>query len=192
MKVTDLYTYSSFILQFQQAKDEAEKLISALDEYTFLKRPEQDTWCIAECFSHLINFGKIYLDTIQRGYDTHAPSKTGDSPDFPPRIYWKWIIAWFEPPYNIKVKTFSPFEPDPVSGYTRYQVLENFTDLQERFITQLKQANQQGHDLGNVYVNNPIFSFVKMTLSECYAVTSAHQRRHIWQARQILRMLNSA
>lgn len=185
------YTYASFIYQFDRAKDTAAELILSIDEYTFLSRPAPETWCIAECFSHLNNFGKIYLDTIRQGIDADAPSGAEADSPFPPRFYWKWIIDWFEPPYKIKVKTFRPFEPEPVSGFTRQQVLKDFTDLQDRFIAQLEQTKQQGYDLGMIKVQNPIFTFVGMRLSECYAVVTAHQRRHFWQTRQILKILNA-
>ena len=191
MRNVHTYTYSSFIQQFEQAKGQATELILSLDDYTFLSRPAPDTWCVAECFSHLYNFGTIYLGTIQQGFEAHTPSGAEPEMAFPPRFYWKWIARWFEPPYRIKVKTFPSFEPEPVAGYTRHQLLKEFTDLQNQFITQLEKARDERYDLGEIRVKNPVFTFVKMKLSECYTVATVHQRRHFWQAKQILKTLRS-
>ncbi len=185
------YSYDSYIRQFEQAKDKATAFILSLDEYTFLRRPAPDNWCIAECFSHLQNFGTIYLENIRQGLNTAAYYEANSEVAFPPRLYWKWIASWFEPPYRIKVKTFRPFEPESVAGCTRHQLLEEFISLQDQFIIQLEEAREQRYDLGKVKVRNPVFTFAKMKLSECYTVIIAHQRRHFWQAEHVLKMLKS-
>ncbi|MDZ7683083.1 MAG: hypothetical protein U5J63_15600 [Fodinibius sp.] len=45
-------------------------------------------------------------------------------------------------------------------------------------------------DLQATKVRHPLMSFVKMTLSEIFGLAEVHQRRHQWQARQTLEVLN--
>lgn len=188
------YTYSWHIEQFTAAKQEAEQFILSLNDPSFLQRPGKNIWCIAECYSHQINFGDIYFQTIQKGlnsnHETIDPADTEKK--FKPRWFWKLTESFFEPPYKMKVKTLEPFEPDTVSNLTREKILSEFTDLQDRFINQLKETEQENINLNRIKVPNPVFSYLKMTLSECYSLAGAHQRRHQWQAQQILKMLNNS
>lgn len=191
--MTKSYSYSSYINQFRTAKQQAEKFILSLDKITFLQRPGENTWCIAECYSHLINFGEIYYRTIQDGLEniTNKPVAKDIRMEFPPRWFWKLAVSFFEPPYKVKVNTFAPFEPDTVSVLTKENILDKFIELQDRFIMQLEKAELQRLELNGIKVQHPMFAFLKMTLSECYAIAGAHQRRHQWQAEQVLDMLNS-
>jgi hypothetical protein len=185
----EIYSYDFFARQFEQAKLSAAELILSLDEVTFLTRPGPDVWCVAECFSHLINFGNLYYNTIQKGLDRNRPDGTEPRTSFPPRFYWRWITNWFEPPYKIKLKTFSVFDPEPVAGFTRQQVLADFDQLQDRLIKQLNEARDKGYDLAAVRVGNPVYPIIGMRLSECYTIVAAHQRRHFWQAEKIAERL---
>lgn len=190
--MTNLYSYNWYISQFRTARQQAESFISGLDEQVFLQRPAEDTWCIAECYHHLIKHGEIYFDIMQNGLDAHVGEAAGVDIDrpFKPRWVWKGIVSFFEPPYKFRVKTLKPFIPAAAGELTKDGVLEGFADLQVRFISQLEEARRQQVGLNSVKVRNPVFRFLKMTLSECYAILNAHQRRHQWQARQILALLH--
>lgn len=185
------YTYAWHINQFIAAKREAERFLNSLNDPFFLRRPGKKTWSIAECYSHQINFGEIYFQTIQKGLNSNHELTEATDPDqeFKPRWFWKLAELFFEPPYKMKVKTFEPFEPDTLSGLTRKDILSDFTDLQGRFIAQIEKAEQENINLNKIKVPNPILPYLKMTLSECYSLAGAHQRRHQWQAQQILKML---
>ncbi len=61
------FSYQWYIRQFEDAKDSAEKFILSVDETMFLQQPAQDRWSIAECFSHLINFGDMYYKNLAEG-----------------------------------------------------------------------------------------------------------------------------
>ncbi len=187
------YTYSWHIEQFTTAKQEAEEFIHSLNDSSFLQRPGKNTWSIAECYSHLINFGEVYFQTIQEGLNSNNEliDLADTEREFKPRWFWKLAESFFEPPYNIKVKTFEPFEPDTVSGLSRDNLLTEFTDLQDCFINQLRKAEQENIHLNRIKVRNPIFTFLKMTLSECFSLAGVHQRRHQWQAQQVLKTLDN-
>lgn len=187
--MTQPYTYSWYINQFRTARQQAEEFILSVDGQVFLQRPNKNSWCIAECYSHLINFGKIYYETIKNGLKNDTKTANPDQP-FKPRWLWRKVVSFFEPPYKIKVKTFEPFEPEDTTDLNKDYILDEFVGLQNLFISQLENAEQQDIDLNRVKVGNPMLTLLKMTISECYAVTDAHQRRHQWQAQQIMSMLN--
>lgn len=183
------YSYDWYIQQFAQAKKTAEEFLLTLDEAYFLKPPAEKKWCIAESYHHLIKFGDIYYQNIA----SHLPknkSKVDDTDKvFPPRWIWKKAADFFEPPYSIRLKTVSSMEPDTSVRYNRIELLDEFMNLQDRFISQLKHAKRDQIDLGRANIPHPMIKFLKLTLSEYYQITLAHQRRHQWQAEQTLSAL---
>lgn len=183
------FSYPWYIRQFEKAKDDAEKLILSADEGLFMQPPAEGRWCAAECFSHLINYGKLYFDDL--AVVIHNSQKTTDDlqQSFQPRWVVRKLASFFEPPYKIKLKTVKAMKPDPVAGYNRMEILDEYVNLQDRFVSQLEKGQERHLDLGVAKMKHPLISFIKMSLSECFALAEAHQRRHQWQAEQTLQAL---
>jgi len=187
----DPYSYPWFIQQFEEAKETAEKFVLSIDEALFLQPPQKGRWSVAECYSHLINYGNLYFDNINSGIAEGKTHKLDFRKPFPPRWAWQKIISFFEPPYIIKLKTISSMKPGPVKEYNRMELLDKYMNLQDQFIAQLEEGQHRSVDLGKTKINHPIISIIKMTLSECFALAEAHQRRHQWQAEQTLKALSN-
>lgn len=185
------YTYRWFNKQFEQAKIDSEKFLLSVDEAQFLQPPAADKWCVAECYSHLYNFGMLYYNNLA-GELSKTTFTENDGDSFPPRWYFKLMIRYFEPPYKMKIKTFEQMKPDSVVGFSRVELLDRFINLQEQFITLLVHLKSQNIDLGTSKVPHPIFPWLKLTLSECFALILAHQRRHKWQAEQALNAISGS
>jgi len=189
--MAEKFSYSWYIQQFKKAKDQAEEFILSVDEARFVQPPAEGRWSIAECYSHLINYGNLYypeLASITAGSEATTQEITAP---FPPRWIFKKIISWFEPPYKIKLKTVPSMQPDPVSGYNRMELLDEYVNLQEQFIALLEKGEHRHVDLAKARIAHPIVPMIKMTLTECYGLAEAHQRRHHWQAQQTLKALKN-
>lgn len=61
--------------------------------------------------------------------------------------------------------------------------LGEFLSLQDQLEKRMTQAD--GLDLGRVRVSSPISRSIKMSLGQSFALVLAHERRHLWQARQV-------
>ena len=183
------HTYQWFIKQFENTKNTAEEFILSVDENLFLKAPTKDRWSIAECYSHLINYGDLYFENIASAISKNVDTISVVNRPFPPRWLAKKVISFFEPPYKMKLKTIKAMKPVDTSGYKRMELLDEYLNLQNRLIAQLENAHQKHVHLGRSKVSHPIFPIIKMTLSECFLLLEAHQRRHQWQAEQTLRFL---
>lgn len=183
------YSYIWFINQFKNTKVRAEEFILSVDENLFLQSPAEGKWSIAECYSHLLNYGDLYFDNIKKAIVTNEGNTEQGTKKYPPRWLPEKIISFFEPPYKMKVKTVSPMQPTDVSDYDRMTLLEEYLNLQDQVILQLEKAHDEQVNLGTAKLSHPIFSFLKMTLSECFLLLEAHQRRHQWQAEQTLKTL---
>lgn len=189
MSALESYTYRWFINRFADAKDQAIAFSQPISRELFVQRPSEGVWSVAECYSHLNEFGGIYRDNIQKGMES-APGQL-DEPErpFPPRLLWKAVIKLFAPPYKMKLKTVKPFQPAEISGLNKKLIIGQFASLQDRFIDLLKTARAEEIDLNATKVPNPLLKFIKMTLAESLAVAEVHQRRHMWQAEQIFQKI---
>ena len=95
--------------------------------------------------------------------------------------FGKWILKNTEPPPKRKSKaprSFRPTDDQPVTA-----VLPTFLHLQGQLALQLEQAS--GLDLERIKVPAPGLGPVKLNLHVTLAWIAAHQRRHLWQARQV-------
>lgn len=185
------YTYGWFINQFVQARDQVDDWKKNINPSLLNSRPAPERWSAAECLDHLVEFGTTYLSTISGGLESASVGLSSDQTPFPPRFYWRWVIRFFEPPYKIKLKTIASFQPKGNALGSEAEVINSFNDLQSRYVEQLIYARQHKIDLSAVKVPHPVLSFLKMSISECLAVTEAHQRRHLWQARQTIQKLKN-
>lgn len=184
------YSYSWYIQQFEAAKDTAEEFILSVDETRFTQPPAEGRWCIGEIYSHLINYGNLYFDNMAAGITNSQKTTRNPEKTFPPRWVAQKLVDFFEPPYKMKLKTIKAMKPEPVSGYNRMELLDEYVNLQDRLIAQLEKGQHRHIALNATKVKHPLMSFIKMTLSECFALVEVHQRRHQWQAEQTLESLN--
>jgi hypothetical protein len=180
------FSYLWYIKQFQEAKVRAEKFILSVNDNHFQQPPAEGHWSIAECYSHLINYGKLYFDNQAAGISNTQVTTEDLEQSFQPRWIVRKVVSFFEPPYKIKLKTVKAMKPDSVSDYDRMELLDGYINLQDRFIAQLEKGQHRHVDLSNVKIKHPLISFIRITLTECFALAEAHQRRHQWQAEQTL------
>lgn len=180
------YSFDWYIQQFDEAKETAENFLLSVDDSYFLKPPAQNKWCVAECYHHLIKFGYIYHRNLSRALQKHRNRVHNVDQSFRPRWLWKKTADFFEPPYSIRLKTMSSMEPEVTADYNRLELLDEFMELQDQFIAQLEHAKNEHIDLGGTKISHPVIGFLKLTFSEYYLLTIAHQRRHHWQAEQTL------
>lgn len=187
MNTAPKYSYEWFNHQYREAKEEAKNFVGPLESETFTRKPSPETWSIAECYDHIIRYNEIYLDQIDRGLKKAEISYEEEV--YNPGFLWKRIFKWLEPPYKRKIGTLAPFDPADAAELNKEQVLDGFLRIQDQYLLRLQEAREHSIDLGSKTARNPVFSFIRMRLSECFGVVDAHQRRHLWQAEQVLKML---
>ena len=167
--------------QFAAAKAEASELVNGLNESQFNWRPDARSWSIAECLQHLNIVGDRYVHVLETTLaEAQARGLVGQGP-FGFGWLGKWILANTEPPPRRKGKaprSFTPAYGQPITA-----VLPTFLHLQEQLALQLEQAN--GLDLARVKAPVPGYGPVKLNLHIPFAWIAAHERRHLWQARQV-------
>ena len=183
-------SYDFYIQQFEKAKMDAENFLAPMDDRTFRRQPSAKSWCIGECFSHLVETGNSYYKKAAKGIEESNKPGTGSDSPMHLRFHMQWFVNYLEPPVTIKSKSPGSFQPVQYARLDKDEVLNNFLDLQDKYINQLETARANKLDLSSIDVSNPLISFIKMTAAECIAVTEAHQRRHMEQARKVKQILD--
>lgn len=173
---------AALLSELTDAIAHARKLIEAVDEAQFQQRPVEGAWSIAECLAHLNLTTRAYLPLIGEAL------KSSQGAGLPVTHRYRsdlkgWFLGWaMEPPFRMKIKTTAPFVPS--STQNRQEMIAEFEALQKELAQRVADAN--GHDLGKIKMASPFDSRTKYNLYACLRIIPAHQRRHLWQADNVL------
>ncbi|MBI2186219.1 MAG: DinB family protein [Acidobacteria bacterium] len=131
---------------------------------------------------HLNATARSYLPVMDEGIaDAIRRGLYGAGP-----YTYNWIgrlsVYLVEPRVRIRLKAPRPFLPAP--GRTRQEVLAAFRAYQVQYIDRLRQAN--GLDLARARVSSPVARWLRIPLGSSFALMSAHERRHLAQARRVM------
>jgi len=156
--------------------------VAALAGERWNARPSPAAWSVGDCLVHLNATSTAFLPRIREALDrAHRGSLAGREPyrlDF-----WGWVLCrMIEPPSRMRVKTLPSFQPSGAEPPEK--VLADFDRLQG-LLLQCVEASE-GLPLGRLKVSSPFSTRLKYNLYSTYRVVPAHQRRHLWQAEQVL------
>lgn len=169
--------------QFQQLSADADALVAPLTDEQFHWKPAPGAWSIGECIDHLNVTARLYLPRIDQGIaDAMRRGIYGGGP-FRYALLGRWMTKSQEPPARIRTKTVKAFHP--TAQRPRSEIMAAFRAYQVQYIDRLHQAN--GLDLARARVSSPAFTWLRFSLGSAFALTTAHERRHLWQARNVTR-----
>jgi len=165
---------------FRHASEEARNLLVYSTEEAVRRRPSPTNWSALECVVHLNLSTQAMLPGIEQAVESAPPvSRNGlkYKMDFAGRF-----LAWsLEPPALIKLKTTALAEPldagDPM------EVVEQFEHLHARLIELLHASAQKQIDQQKM--KSP-FANLHYNAYSAFRIICAHDRRHLWQARNAL------
>jgi len=175
---TELEEYQQ---QIENIKAEARELTLGLSESQFNWRPAPDEWSIEECLSHLTMVGQWELRAIEQAVERgRAGGVTGTGP-FSYGPVERFIVDMTQPPVRAKLpdpRRFVPLHGQPVTA-----ILPTFLHVQSMFQLQMQRA--EGLDLARVKVPTPISRLMRLSLGATFAQATAHESRHLEQARRV-------
>lgn len=176
-----------FRRQFERLSADADALVAPLTDAQLHWRPTPQAWSVGQCVEHLNATARVYLpfldeaiaNAIRRGLYSPGPFR------------YNWIgrlaVYGLEPPPRFRTKARAALQPVP--DRPRREVMAAFRAYQVQYIDRLRQAN--GIDLARARVRSPAPYWVPVPLGSAFALTAAHERRHLWQARQVVAKLQS-
>jgi DinB superfamily len=166
--------------QFAAIKAEAAELVNGLKESQFNWRPNAQSWSMAECLLHLNVAGDRHVRLIESAIEQgRAEGRFGQS--VVKRGYMaRRTLRNTEPPPRRKQKAVRRLTP--AYGQPLTAVMPTFFHVQDQLIRLVEQAN--GLDLARIRAPLP-GRYMKLNLGVTFEWIAAHERRHLWQARQV-------
>lgn len=170
--------------QFEATTRDATEIASALSDAQFNWRTAPDRWSIGQCLAHLAASTDKALPAIDRAI-AKARERSWVATG-PVRYGWfaRWMTGSMEPPPKRRMKTFGIFQP-PGESLRRDEVLRELAGSRGRLVDRVRQAT--GLDLKRSIVVSPVSTLFRMPLGAYLAFLAAHDRRHLWQAREVRR-----
>jgi hypothetical protein len=175
----------AFRKEFEATAADGQALMSELSDEQFSWSPSPDVWSVGQCLEHLNVTAREYLPALD--HSIAAAKKYGVYGGGPYNYGWigPWFAAQLEPPPRRKFKAPPLFQPTARSAPARKRadIEAAFRAYQVQFIDRLRQAH--GVDLAKAKVRSPAAWWLRFPLGCGFAVMAAHERRHLWQARQL-------
>jgi hypothetical protein len=175
-----------FRAQFEALSTDAGALVAALSDPQFTWSPAPDVWSVAQCIEHLNVTARIYLPALDEGIASAIRAGVYGNGPYTYNVLGRLMVRSMEPPPLFRFKAPVIFAPpaaaQPQRG--RGEIMAGFRGYQVQYIDRLRQAN--GVDLAKAKVVSPVNRFLHISLGSGFALQIAHERRHLWQARQLL------
>jgi hypothetical protein len=170
-----------YLEEIRYIRQDVAAIVANLGESQFTWRPAPDRWSIGECFEHLNLTAAAFIPAIDAAIeDARASNLRSDGPFVYP-LFERMFVASNEPPPRRRFRAFRAYRPP--SRLSPDTVMNGFSAWQDRLADRIKGAD--GLDLRRARRRSPILPLMKWSLGTMFALVLAHERRHIWQARQV-------
>jgi len=168
----------------QQVTRDAEGLVLGRDKTVLLVRLERGSWCVAECLDHLTHTTRAFLPVISEAIaeapklKTNRRLRTGLLPS---------LFIWnLNPPYRIRFKVLPQLSPQNPNSDTAWV---SFLESQSELLAVL--SSTAGLAIDKVRIKSPVYAGISYNIYGAFRMLAAHQSRHVWQIRQILKALDN-
>ena len=168
--------------QIDACEGDARALAGSLADAQLNWQPSDTSWSVGQCLEHLALMNVFYLKDMRTAVDDAVRRGTGGFRALAPTAIGRWFVSTMEPPVKRKVRTFAPLVPPSV--VSRDEVLARY-EASHGTYRELVTACA-AVDVDRVIVRNPFYRAIRMRMSTVLLAIPAHDRRHLWQARQVL------
>lgn len=170
----------NFARQSRALIAEARGLVDRHKPEDLVKTPAGGGWSVADNLAHLAQTVRLYLPKIDAAIEANR-SVRGDGP-YRYNLLGRFFLWVLEPPVRLRVKAPPVFQP--AQGMSGAQALEDFAARYEELIERMQAAD--GLDLARIKVVSPASDSMRIPLGVAFGSMTAHARRHLWQARNVL------
>jgi len=169
------------LYQVKVIEEEATGLFDGLSQSQFNWHPTPGSWSLGQCFDHLNITAKKYLDNLEAAI---AAARSGGQLGEGPYVYG-FLGRMFQrmtlPP--VKRRFSAPAVFRPAADKKMDAVVNEWSQVHDRMKKVIESAN--GIDLQRVKVASPASNLLKISLGMGFWILTAHEKRHLWQARNV-------
>ena len=167
--------------QLLSIRQQVPGLVANLSEEQFAWSPGPKRWSMAQCFDHLNATARAFVPAIDKAIeDARTRGLRGDGP-FTYSLFERLFLRSTEPPPGLRFP--APRVLVPASDKPKAAILSEFMEWQDRLGERISLAD--GLDLRRARARSPAFPLFVWSLGSLFAITLAHERRHLWQAQQV-------
>jgi hypothetical protein len=170
-----------YLYQLLSIKQDYPGIVARLSHEQFNWRPAPDKWSIAQCFDHLNLTAAKFVPAMDAAITRARQQGSLSQGPFAYPMLERWFVRSQEPPPRMRTRAFKRFIP--ASERPASEVMPRFANWQEQIGEQIRNAD--GIDLARARHKSPVLPILTWRLGTMIALTLAHERRHIWQARQV-------
>jgi hypothetical protein len=170
-----------YLEEIRYIRQDVAAIVANLGDGPFTWRPAPDRWSIGECFEHLNLTAAAFIPAIDAAIEDARVRNLRSEGPFVYPLFERLFVASNEPPPRRRFRAFKAYRPP--ARLSPDTVMNAFDGWQDRFVERIKRAN--GLDLRRARRRSPILPIMKWSLGTMFALALAHERRHIWQARQV-------
>jgi hypothetical protein len=161
---------------------DARALAAGLSDAQGNWQPRPGAWSVAQCLDHLAISNRVYVDHFLPIAERAAAAGRGTFAGLRPTAVGRWFVRTLEPPPRRRITTFKTLVPP--STLPIGEALAAYLASHDGYRRLVGVAGRL--DPNRVVAANPFLGAVRMRLATALLVIPAHDRRHLWQARQVL------
>jgi hypothetical protein len=169
-----------FLLQLQAVDQALPGLVARLSASQFNWAPAPGRWSIGQCVEHLNLTTERYIPVLRTALGDARARGLRQSGPFALGFFERWFLQMLEPPPRRRIKTGKAFVAPVELDYA--STLDRFRRLQDELAICIRES--EGLDLTAIKVKSQ-FGPVRWSLNATFAILLAHERRHLWQAREV-------
>ncbi|MCC7237042.1 MAG: DinB family protein [Bryobacterales bacterium] len=173
------------LYQIDVIVEDASGLVDKISNEQFNWSPAPGKWSIASAFDHLNVSNGLMLATCSAAVTkARSDGRLSEGP-FTYGFLSRWFYRAIQPPVRNRYSAPRNLQPRITASTpaTIEQVAGEFVSTHERFKQVLLSAD--GIDLSAIKVQSPASSFFKYELGMAFWIMCGHDRRHLWQARNV-------
>jgi hypothetical protein len=169
--------------QLEAVRREARDLATGLSHAEFNWRPDARRWSVGQCLEHLTLTARLYPEPIALMVVESRQRQGAGKRPYRRGLVAAWVIRGMEPPPGLRVR--GPKWVEPPAALDPATVVEVFDAVHARLGALMREAD--GVSLRHARMRSPFLPLLWFTLEQAFAVNLSHARRHLWQARQVLK-----
>lgn len=175
--------------ELDRTDTEARELVSKLSEAQLKWQPGGGTgWSVVQCLDHLAQSAALYAPALLEAVRKTKTSLRHTRKAIQPPWLGRWFIRDLEPPPKRKFK--APKKIIPAAQLNSAEVLMAFLAAHDQVRAVVEEARDL--DLNRIRFRNPFLRILPWTVGTGLLILGAHDRRHLWQAQQVLKAMQES
>ena len=177
----------SMLDQISSIKADGQAIVAGLTEEQLNWHLRAGSWSILDCLEHL----NVSVTTTLPAFDRSIAEgrRAGKLSNGPFRYGWfaRMIATSMEPPPKWRMRAPKLIRVVPTASRRSAKVVPEFLRVRDQLADRIRQAD--GLDLAHIRLISPVNRLLRVPLGAYFTFILGHDRRHLWQARNVRKQL---